>query len=81
MKIKKIIPFFFQGFINGLFHLFEKYEKNICNENGLILNDYVIETILRRDTEFLQSQLRGDEIRTIRYIPKFTEVSLKLIHF
>ena len=67
--------FFFQGFINELFLLF-KMKEIICHGHGLMLGGYSAEDRLLQEIMFLESQLRGAEVRNICYVPQLIEVSI-----
>ena len=56
--------------------LFDQKEI-ICMGNGLIIGGCRIEEKLLQETELLGSQLRGDESKTILYIPRLAEVSFR----
>ena len=59
-----------------MFDLFDLKEV-VCHGNGLIIDGCGIEENLLWETEYLQLQIRGDENKTILYVPRFTEVSYK----
>ena len=66
--------FYFQGFLNELFDLFNMKEI-IYHGKELVMCGQGTEEYLRQETRFLQSQIRGSEDKSILYIPRITHVS------